>query len=207
MSGIYGDHINSKLKSRTFLDFQGHFSDFSRTSERGIQGHFQDIWLKSNNIKEIPGPKLIKEADILTQCPYKVYHVYSLILFQIHMNFPESIINFPIDIPESAPKINVSTWLITFYWILIKYFPNIKHTWMHQKLFAYYQFSHATIFSHILYFKHLNPTLYRLLKEMSYKYIDLCHCQLLVSSTGIFIYTFNNKIWCHISKENFLRTP
>ena len=47
------------LKSRTFQDFQGQFSNFSRTTERKIQGHFHDIWLKSNNIKEIPGPKLI----------------------------------------------------------------------------------------------------------------------------------------------------
>ena len=62
-------------------------------------------------------------------------------------------------------------------------------------------------FSRIPYFKHLNPTLYSLLKEMSYKYLDQCHCQLLVSSTGIFIYTFKNKISYHISKENFSRTP
>ena len=41
----------------TFQDFQGHFYNFSRTTECEIQGHFQDIWLKSNNIVEIPGPK------------------------------------------------------------------------------------------------------------------------------------------------------
>ena len=45
----------------------------------------------------------------------KFCHIYSLILFQIHTIFPESIINFLIDIPESAPKVNVFTWLITFY--------------------------------------------------------------------------------------------
>ena len=65
---------------------------------------------------------------------------------------------------------------------------------MHQKRFVYYPFSHSIIFSRIPYFKHLNPTLYSLFKEMSYKYLDQCHCQLLVSSTGIFIYTFKNKI-------------
>ena len=32
-----------KLKSRTFQDFQGHFSDFSRTTSQEIQGHFQDM--------------------------------------------------------------------------------------------------------------------------------------------------------------------
>ena len=45
----------------------------------------------------------------------KFCHIYSLIFFQIHTIFPESIINFLIDIPESAPKVNVFTWLITFY--------------------------------------------------------------------------------------------
>ena len=55
--------------------------------------------------------------------------------------------------------------------------------------------------------KHLNPTLYSLLKETSYKYLDQCHCQLLVSSTWIFIYTLKNKISYHISRENFSRTP
>ena len=61
-------------------------------------------------------------------------------------------------------------------------------------------------FSRIPYFKHLNPTLYSLLKEMPYKYLDQCNCQLLVS-TGILIYTFKNKISYHISRENFSRTP
>ena len=42
-------------------------------------------------------------------------------------------------------------------------------------------------FSHIPYFKHLNPILCSLSKEMFHKYLDQCHCQLLVSSTGIFI--------------------
>ena len=28
---------------------------------------------------------------------------------------------------------------------------------------------------------------------MSYKYLDQCQCQLFVSSTGIFIYTFKKK--------------
>ena len=56
----------------------------------------------------------------------KFCQIYSLILFQIHMIFPESIINFLTDIPELAPKLNVLTWL-TFYWIPIEFFPNIKH--------------------------------------------------------------------------------
>ena len=60
-------------------------------------------------------------------------------------------------------------------------------------------------FSHIPYFKHLNSTLYRLLEEMPYKQFDQCHCQLLVSPTEMFIYTFKNKFSYHISKENFSR--
>ena len=68
---MHGDQANSKFKIQ---NIQGHFSKFS-TTEREIQGHFHhDIWLKSNNIKEIPGLKSInnKKADILTQAPYKV---------------------------------------------------------------------------------------------------------------------------------------
>ena len=54
-------------------------------------------------------------------------------------------------------------------------------------------------FSRIPYFKHLNPTPYSLLKDISYKLLDQCPCQLLVSSTRILIYTFKNKISYHIS--------
>ena len=50
-------------------------------------------------------------------------------------------------------------------------------------------------FSSISDFKHLNPALYSLLKEMSNKYLDQFHCQLLSSSTGIFIYTFKIEIF------------
>ena len=61
------------MKSRTCQDVQGHFSNFSRTTEQEIQGHFHEKWLKSNNIKKIPGSELIvKKADILKQGPHKV---------------------------------------------------------------------------------------------------------------------------------------
>ena len=77
---------------------------------------------------EIPGPKLItKNADVLTQGPYKFLSYVFPDFVPIHMIFPESIINFPRDIPESAPKLNVFVWLITFYRIPLKFFPNIVH--------------------------------------------------------------------------------
>ena len=74
----HGDQINSKIKIQDIPGPSGRFSNFSRTTEQEIQGHFQGIWLKSDNIKEIPGPKLIiKKADILTQGPYKVLsHIF-----------------------------------------------------------------------------------------------------------------------------------
>ena len=83
------------------------------------------MWLKSNNIKEIPGSKLIKKLTSYHRVHTKFFHIYSQIWFQIHMIFLEAVINFLIDIPESAPKLNVFTWLITFYRIPIKFFPNM----------------------------------------------------------------------------------
>ena len=125
----------------------------------------------------------------------KFCHIYSLILIQIHMIFSESIINFPIVIPESTAKLNVFTWLITFYWITRKFFPNIKHNMNAPETFCVLPILTFYYFSCISYFKHLNPALYSLLKEMSNKYLDRFHCQLLSSSTGIFIYTFKIEIF------------
>ena len=47
-----------KLNSRTFREFQGHHSIFSRTAEGKMQGCFQEIELKRKSIKEISGPEL-----------------------------------------------------------------------------------------------------------------------------------------------------
>ena len=47
--------------------------------------------------------------------PYKVLSYIFPDFVPNSYAFPESIINFPINIPETAPKLNVFTWLVTFY--------------------------------------------------------------------------------------------